>query len=794
VPDFDLVAPFQPTGDQPAAIERLIDGLGRGLRHQTLLGATGTGKTATLAWTIAQQNKPTLVLAHNKTLAAQLYAEFREFFPNNAVEYFVSYFDYYQPEAYLPRSDTYIEKDSSRNDEIDRLRHAATHALFERRDVIIVASVSCIYGLGAPVDYGATVLKLRAGGKYRRDAVLRHLVDLQYQRNDQALGRARFRVRGDTLELQPASEEFVVRVEFFGDEVERITELDPLTGELLAERREANVYPATHFVTPADKLREAIVDIEAEMEVRVAELETERRALEAARLRQRTTFDLEMLRELGYCTGVENYSRHLARREAGSRPWTLLDYFPPDWLLVVDESHMTIPQVVGMYKNDRTRKEILVDFGFRLPSALDNRPLTFEEFEATVHQAIYMSATPGPYELERSQGHIAQQLIRPTGVVDPQISVRPTDGQIDDLLEEIRARVERGERALVTTLTKKMAEDLTDYLKELGVKVQYLHSEVDTLERVAILRDLRLGVFDVLVGINLLREGIDLPEVTLVAILDADKEGFLRSAWSLIQMIGRAARNIGGEVVMYADRVTESMQVAMDETNRRRAVQVAYNTEHHIEPTTIVKGIHDLNQRLRAVAESTAVYTSEREGGRPFDEKDRVKVEALVIRMEAEMRSAAKELEFERAAALRDEIQQIRLRVLEQDVSVTVGRAAERAGADAAQAATGLTGAADRARGRRAAEAAAESGTLLEVTSVTVLPAEEEPATSLDGEPGGDGEGTASDWLPGIRDEHEDEGGWQARWLDRPTWDRAVTPNIRKRTGQRPARRGRFRG
>ena len=422
VPDFELVAPFEPTGDQPAAIDRLTDGLARGQRDQVLLGATGTGKTATLAWTIAKHNKPTLVLAHNKTLAAQLYAEFREFFPNNAVEYFVSYFDYYQPEAYLPRSDTYIEKDSSRNDEIDRLRHAATHALFERRDVIIVASVSCIYGLGAPVDYGATVLKLRQGGKYRRDAVLRHLVDLQYQRNDQALGRARFRVRGDTLELQPASEEFVVRVEFFGDEVERITELDPLTGELLAERRETNIYPATHFVTPADKLREAVVDIEAEMEVRVGELEREGRALEAARLRQRTTFDLEMLRELGYCTGVENYSRHLARREAGSRPWTLLDYFPPDWLLVVDELHMTIPQVVGMYKNDRTRKEILVDFGFRLPSALDNRPLTFEEFESSVNQAVYMSATPGPYELERSKGQIVQQLIRPTGIVDPPVT------------------------------------------------------------------------------------------------------------------------------------------------------------------------------------------------------------------------------------------------------------------------------------------------------------------------------------------------------------------------------------
>jgi excinuclease ABC subunit B len=783
MPDFKFVAPFEPTGDQPAAIERLTEGLAKGVRHQTLLGATGTGKTATLAWTIAQHNKPTLVLAHNKTLAAQLYAEFREFFPENAVEYFVSYFDYYQPEAYLPRSDTYIEKDSSRNDEIDRLRHAATHALFERRDVIIVASVSCIYGLGAPVDYGATVLKLRVGGQYRRDAVLRHLVDLQYQRNDQALTRARFRVRGDTLELQPASEETLIRVEFFGDEVERITELDPLTGELLAERKETNVYPATHYVTPQDKLKEAIVDIEAEMEIRVGQLEAEGRALEGARLRQRTTFDLEMMRELGYCTGIENYSRHLSRREAGSRPWTLLDYFPPDWLLVVDESHMTVPQVVGMYKNDRTRKEILVDFGFRLPSALDNRPLTFEEFEATVHQAVYMSATPGPYELERSE-RVVQQLIRPTGVVDPGITIRPTEGQIDDLLEEIRVRAEKGERALITTLTKKMAEDLTDYLKELGIKVQYLHSEVDTLERVAILRDLRLGVFDVLVGINLLREGIDLPEVTLVAILDADKEGFLRSAWSLIQMIGRAARNIGGEVIMYADRVTESMQVAIDETDRRRVIQTAYNSEHGIEPTTIVKGIHDINQRLRAVAESTQVYTSEKGG--ELTEADRRKVEALVDRMEAEMRAAAKQLEFERAAALRDEIQQIRLRVLEQDASIVVGRAAERA----AREDHSLTGAADRARGRRAAGAAALAP-VMEVTSVTVLPADEEPAATLDGIPGESGidENTVADWLPGIRDEHDDDPGTRGRWQDRPTWDRSVTPNVRKRTGQRPGRR-----
>jgi excinuclease ABC subunit B len=784
VPDFNLVADFQPTGDQPAAIDKLVDGLGRGLRHQTLLGATGTGKTFTIAQAIARHQKPTLVLAHNKTLAAQLYAEFREFFPDNAVEYFVSYFDYYQPEAYLPRSDTYIEKDSSRNDEIDRLRHAATHALFERRDVIIVASVSCIYGLGAPVDYGATVLRLRQGGQYRRDAVLRQLVDLQYQRNDAALQRARFRVRGDTLEFQPASEETLVRVEFFGDEVERITELDPLTGELLAERREVNVYPASHYVTPADKLKLAMVDIEAEMEDRVGQLETEGRVLEAARLRQRTTFDLEMMRELGFCTGIENYSRHLSRREPGSRPWTLLDYFPPDWLLVVDESHMTIPQVVGMYKNDRTRKEILVDFGFRLPSALDNRPLTFEEFEGHLNQVVYMSATPGPYELERSE-KIVEQLIRPTGVVDPIVEVRGTEGQIDDLLEEIRVRVERGERTLVTTLTKKMAEDLADYLRELGVKVQYLHSEVDTLERIAILRDLRLGVFDVLVGINLLREGIDLPEVTLVAILDADKEGFLRSSWSLIQMIGRAARNIGGKVVMYADTVTESMRAAIDETNRRRAVQEAYNLEKGIEPTTIVKGIHDLNERLRSVAETTTVYASERGGA--LSELDRTRIEQLLTQMEAQMKGAARQLEFERAAALRDEIQQVRLRVLEQDASITVARAAERA----AGRGDGLVGAADRKRGRVAAEARA-AASAFEVTSVTVLPAEEEPADTLDGNPTPD-ENTASDWLPGIKDEHDDDGGWQARWLDRPTWDHTVTPNVVRRTGTRAPRPGRRR-
>jgi excinuclease ABC subunit B len=789
MPDFKLVADFKPTGDQPEAIDKLSQGLARGLRHQTLLGATGTGKTATIAWTIERHQKPTLVLAHNKTLAAQLYSEFREFFPENAVEYYVSYFDYYQPEAYLPRSDTYIEKDSSRNDEIDKLRHAATRALFERRDVIIVASVSCIYGLGAPIDYGATILRLRTGGKYRRDAVLRHLVDLQYQRNDQALTRARFRVRGDTLELIPAAEDRLVRVEFFGDEIERIRELDPLTGELLAERKELNVYPASHFVTPADKLMAAVKSIGEEMEVRVGELEAEGRELEAARLRQRTTFDLEMMRELGYCTGIENYSRHLAGREAGSRPWTLLDYFPPDWLLVVDESHMSIPQVVGMYKNDRTRKEILVDFGFRLPSALDNRPLTFEEFEASVNQAIYMSATPGPYELERS-AQVVEQLIRPTGVVDPHISVKPTEGQIDDLLELIRGRVEKGERAIVTTLTKKMAEDLADYLHELGVKVQYLHSEVDTLERVRILRDLRLGVYDVIVGINLLREGIDLPEVTLVAILDADKEGFLRSAWSLIQTVGRAARNVGGEVVMYADTMTESMKAAIGETNRRRLIQEDYNREHGIEPTTIVKGIRDINDRLRSVAEGSGAYGDGRDAdaGRDLSELARDEVDKLVGRMEAEMRQAARNLEFERAAALRDEIQQIRLRVLDEDASAAVARAAERAAAPSAPgrgpARSGRAARPVREAGRRdgqaevAEPAAALDAAALDVTAVQVVAATDEDELAA---------ATASDWLPGIRDEHEED-GWAARWIERPTWDHTVTPNVIKRTGQRPQR------
>jgi len=651
MPALRVDAPYQPTGDQPTAIASLTDGVERGLKHQVLLGATGTGKTFTAAKLIESVQRPTLVMAHNKTLAAQLYQEFKEFFPDNAVEYFVSYYDYFQPEAYLPRSDTYIEKDSSRNDEIDRLRHNATRALFERRDVVIVASVSAIYGLGAPVDYGATVINLKVGGRYRRDGVLRHLVDLQYQRNDAALDRSRFRVRGDVLEVQPPHGQYVVRVDFFGDEVERITEFDLLTGEVQAERTEVNFYPATHYVTPREKMLVAIDKIEDELEERVRWLADQGRELEAARLRQRTQFDVEMMREVGFCSGIENYSRHLAGREAGSRPWTLIDYFPTDFLLVVDESHITIPQVHGMYKNDRTRKEILVDFGFRLPSALDNRPLTFEEFEDHMSQVVYMSATPGPYETERAE-NVAEQFIRPTGVVDPTITVRPTTGQIDDLLAEIRATVDRGERVLVTTLTKKMAEDLADYLAELGIKVQWLHSEVDTLERVEILRDLRLGVYDVLVGINLLREGLDLPEVTLVAILDADKEGFLRSGGSLIQVIGRAARNVGGRVLMYADRVTDSMQAAIDETDRRRAKQIAYNAEHGITPETVMKEIRDIETGLRRVAEQRAEL--EVAGKEPEE------LIAMMGRLEAQMKEAARNLEFERAAALRDEILQLR--------------------------------------------------------------------------------------------------------------------------------------
>ncbi|HEX6139426.1 MAG TPA: excinuclease ABC subunit UvrB, partial [Candidatus Limnocylindria bacterium] len=660
-------------------------------------------KTATAAWLIQEVQRPTLVMAHNKTLAAQLYQEFKEFFPENAVEYFVSYYDYFQPEAYLPRTDTYIEKDSSRNDEIDRLRHNATRALFERRDVVIVASVSCIYGIGAPIDYGATVLNLKVGGRYRRDGVLRHLVDLQYQRNDAQLSRSRFRVRGDVLEFAPVSGDYIVRIDFFGDEVERIVEVDDLTGEVLAERREVNIYPATHYVTPRDKMLVAIEEIEAEMEERVGQLNAEGRELEAARLRQRTLFDLEMMREVGFCSGIENYSRHLAGREAGSRPWTLIDYFPTDYLLIVDESHITIPQVHGMYKNDRTRKEILVEFGFRLPSALDNRPLTFEEFEDHMNQVVYMSATPGPYETERAE-RVAEQFIRPTGVVDPQITVRPTAGQIDDLIAEIRDTVARGERVLVTTLTKKMAEDLADYLAELGIKVQWLHSEVDTLERVEILRDLRLGVYDVLVGINLLREGLDLPEVTLVAILDADKEGFLRSGGSLIQVIGRAARNVGGRVIMYADRVTDSMRAAIDETDRRRTKQIAYNQEHGIVPETITKAIRDIHEGLRRVAEERAELQ--------VAGKEPEELAEMMGRLEAQMKEAARNLEFERAAALRDEI--LQLRRLREELNAAPGSIPADVYAAAAGAAT------DGREGRRGSESSRVFST---ATTPNVIPA-----------------------------------------------------------------------
>ncbi len=651
--DFELHLPWELAGDQPKASAALFEGLRRGDRHQTLLGVTGSGKTATMAALISQARRPVLVLSHNKTLAAQLYGEFKEFFPQNAVEYFVSYYDYYQPEAYIPRTDLYIEKDSSRNDEIDKMRHAATRALFERRDVIIVASVSCIYGIGAPVDYGAVTIRLRLGERQRRDKVLGHLVDIQYERNDQNFTRGKFRVRGDTLEVYPAYEDVAVRVEFFGDEIERITELDPLTGEVLAQRESIDIYPARHFVTPRERITEAVTDIQAELEERVAELESQGKLVEAQRLRQRTNFDLEMLREVGTCHGVENYSRHLARRPAGSRPWTLLDYFPPDFVTFIDESHITIPQVRGMYHGDRQRKEVLVEYGFRLPSALDNRPLTFREFEDHLDQVLLVSATPAPYEIERS-AQVVEQIIRPTGLLDPTIDVRPTAGQIDDLLAEIRTRVERGQRALVTTLTKKMAEDLADYLREMGVKVHYLHSEIETLERIDILRDLRLGVYDVVVGVNLLREGLDLPEVTLVAILDADKEGYLRSGNSLIQVIGRASRHVEGHVIMYADRVTDSMRHAMNETQRRRGIQDEHNRARGIEPQTIVKAIRDINARLRSVAEELP------KAPRQAADMPREELFRLIKGIESQMKTAAKDLDFERAALLRDELIELR--------------------------------------------------------------------------------------------------------------------------------------
>jgi excinuclease ABC subunit B len=652
MPEFKVVSDFQPTGDQPEAIEGLVQGLQEGKHRQTLLGVTGSGKTFTMANVIERWQKPTLVLAPNRTLAAQLCSEFKEFFPNNAVEYFVSYYDYYQPEAYIPRTDTYIAKDADINEEIDKLRHASTRALFERKDVIIVASVSCIYGLGEPEEYQSFVLHFQKGQSMPRARIMRRLVDMQYERNDNNLVRGKFRLRGDSLTLLPAYEELAVRVDFFGDEVERIIEIDPLTGELLAERDTLDIYPAKHFVTSKDKLEQAIDDIEAELEERLVELKEAGRILEASRLEERTRYDIESLREAGYCSGIENYSRHLARRGPGSTPWTLLDYFPDEWLLFIDESHIAIPQVRGMYFGDVSRKQTLVDFGFRLPSALDNRPLNFSEFEDHIDRVVYVSATPGPFEQEHSEATV-EQIIRPTGLIDPSVEVKATKGQIDDLLEQVRERVERKERVLVTTLTKKMAEDLADYLQEMGVRTHYLHSEIDTLERVEILRDLRLGIYDVVVGINLLREGLDLPEVSLVCILDADKEGYLRSGGSLIQTIGRAARHVNGHVIMYADTITDSMRKALNETERRRRVQIAYNQAHGIEPVGIQKEIRDITDRLRKVAEEKGEYSVD--GNLPKDELMR-----MVMELESQMKKAAKSLEFEKAAGLRDQVIELR--------------------------------------------------------------------------------------------------------------------------------------
>ena len=652
VPSLRLAAPFSPTGDQPQAIEALRRGLERGDRHQVLLGVTGSGKTFTISNVVAAVGRPVLVLSPNKTLAAQLWAEFKAVFPDNAVEYFVSYYDYYQPEAYIPRTDTYIEKDSSRNEEIDRLRNAATRSLLTRRDVIVVASISCIYGVGSPEDYLGESVTLHPGDSWRRDILLRKFANLQYARNDTDFGRSRFRVRGDVVDIQPAYEEVASRIFFFGDEVERIVDFDPLTGEILADRGELDIFPASHYVTPKEKLDRALLAIEAELEERLRELEVQGKLLEAQRLRQRTMFDLEMMRETGTCAGIENYSRHLTGRKEGERPFTLMDFLPEDTVVVVDESHVAVPQIGGMYGGDRSRKLPLVEYGFRLPSALDNRPLTFAEWEASVRQLIYVSATPGPYEMERAS-QVVEQLLRPTGLLDPPIEVRPSHGQIDDLLKEIAATVGRGQRTLVTTLTKRMAEDLTDYLREAGVKVQYLHSDVDTLERVEVIRDLRLGVYDVVVGINLLREGLDLPEVSFIAILDADKEGFLRGYRSLIQTAGRAARNVDGRVVMYADSVSEAMRETLAETERRRAIQAAHNQQHGITPTTIVKAVRE-QEMARAAHEEAAVEFQEAKG-LPPDELLRVTLE-----LEKAMKRAASNLDFERAAALRDRLVALR--------------------------------------------------------------------------------------------------------------------------------------
>ncbi|PFA67407.1 excinuclease ABC subunit B [Bacillus sp. AFS015802] len=653
---FELKSKYKPEGDQPLAIEKLVQGINEGKRHQTLLGATGTGKTFTVSNVIKQVEKPTLIIAHNKTLAGQLYSEFKEFFPDNAVEYFVSYYDYYQPEAYVPQTDTFIEKDASINDEIDKLRHSATSSLFERKDVIIIASVSCIYGLGNPEEYRELVLSLRTGMEIERNQLLRKLVDIQYERNDIDFQRGTFRVRGDVVEIFPASrDEHCMRVEFFGDEIDRIREVDALTGEIMGDRDHIAIFPASHFVTREEKLQVAIKNIEKELEEQLAIMKEENKLLEAQRLEQRTRYDLEMMREMGFCSGIENYSRHLTLRPAGSTPYTLLDYFPDDFLIVVDESHVTLPQIRGMFNGDQARKKVLVDHGFRLPSAMDNRPLRFEEFEKKTQQLLYVSATPGPYELEHSP-EMVEQIIRPTGLLDPVIEVRPIEGQIDDLLGEINERIEKNERVLVTTLTKKMSEDLSAYLKEIGIKVQYLHSEIKTLERIEIIRDLRLGKYDVLVGINLLREGLDIPEVSLVTILDADKEGFLRSERSLIQTIGRAARNSNGKVIMYADKITDSMQKALDETERRRTIQQEYNEKHGVTPMTIQKEIRDVIRATHA-AEEAGVYEGEQTKVSKMSKPERQK---LIASLEVEMKEAAKALDFERAAQLRDTILELK--------------------------------------------------------------------------------------------------------------------------------------
>ncbi|MCS5661408.1 MAG: excinuclease ABC subunit UvrB [Dehalococcoidia bacterium] len=653
MPEFKIVSDFMPTGDQPDAVNALAAGVSEGLGHQTLLGVTGSGKTFTMACVVEQVQKPTLVIAHNKTLAAQLASEFKEFFPDNAVEYFVSYYDYYQPEAYVPRTDTYIEKDADINEELDKLRHSATRALLTRQDVLIVASVSCIFGLGSPEEYQGFVASIRKGEIRNRSKLIRQLVDMQYERNDFDLARGRFRVKGDTLEILPAYEELGVRIEFWGDEIDRIIQLDPLTGEILSEKDYLEIYPAKHFVTSQEKLNMAIRDIQDELSNHLKELKGQGKLLEAQRLESRTNYDMEMLEVAGYCGGVENYSRHLSQRAAGSTPYTLMDYIPDDFLLFVDESHMTIPQIRGMYKGDRSRKETLVEYGFRLPSALDNRPLNFEEFEERVHQSVYVSATPGPYEMQISQ-NVVEQVIRPTGLLDPVVEIKPVDGQIDDLLFQVNERVEKGERCLVTTLTKRMAEELSDYLKESGVRTHYLHSEIDTLERVEILRDLRLGVYDVIVGINLLREGLDLPEVSLVAILDADKEGYLRSSTALIQTIGRAARHIDGKVIMYADVVTKSMKHSIEETERRRQIQEAHNRENGITAQGIRKTIHDITERVKSVSEPKAGYTITT---RDLPRED---IARLIKDLESQMKSASRSLEFEKAALLRDQIIDLR--------------------------------------------------------------------------------------------------------------------------------------